>query len=99
MGKTLSRSESEAQYICTMAPFYKMRTGQLLFNMLRYEVAEVVRSTELDTFYKNLEFDEIVDWLDNHIIFDNFGTMVRLFSGHTILWQDVQWEEDEYGNY
>lgn len=88
MSSTLARSKREAEYIHFMAPQYDMRTGQLLFNVLRHEIADVVRDTELDTFYEDLEVEEIVDWLEDHIIFDNQGRMVRLFSGHTILWEE-----------
>lgn len=94
MSSTLARSTREAEYIYFMAPQYEMRTGQLLFNVLRHEIADVVRNTKLDTFYKDMELEEIVEWLENHIIFSNDGRMIRLFSEHTILW-----EEDEDGNY
>lgn len=93
MSSTLARSIREAEYIYIMAPQYEMRTGQLLFNSLKHEIADVVRDTELDPFYRDMEIDEIVDWLENHIIFSNDGRMIRLFSGHNILW-----EEDEYGD-
>lgn len=93
MSSTLARSTSEAKYIYYMAPQYEMRTGQHLFNVLRHEIADVVRGTELDTFYEDLSLGEIVDWLENHIIFSNDGRMVRLFSDNRILW-----EEDPYGD-
>jgi hypothetical protein len=88
MSATLTRSQREAEYIHFMAPQYDMRTGQLLFNILRHEIAEVVRNTELDTFYEDLELEEIVEWLENHIMFDNQGRMIRLFDGHRILWAE-----------
>lgn len=93
MSSTLERSSREAKYIYYTAPQYDMRTGQHLFNVLRHEIADVVRGTELDTFYQDMSLWEITEWLENHIIFSNDGRMIRLFSGHTILW-----EEDQYGD-
>ena len=90
MRGTLERCMREGQYIYDRAPQYGMRTGQLLFNSLRYEIAEKVRNTKLDTFYKEMTLEELVEWLRNHIIYDNQGRMVRLFSKHKILWEETQ---------
>lgn len=78
----------EAQYVYEMAPQYEMRTGQFLFNVLRYEIAELVRNTDLDTFYQDLSLEEIIDWLANHITFNRMGDMVRLSNNHRVLWED-----------
>lgn len=83
-----NRSVREAEYVFNTAPVYDMRTGEFLFNVLRHDIADVVRDTDMDTFYDDLEYEEIVDWFDNHIIFDNMGNMVRLFDEHGILWED-----------
>jgi hypothetical protein len=90
MSDSLGRSRREAQYIYDMAPAYDMRTGQLLFNSLKHEIAEVVRNTSFDPFYKDMELEEIVEWLEDHIIYDNQGMMVRLFSDHRVLWEEEQ---------
>lgn len=82
------RATREAQFIYDMAPVYEERTGQLLFNNLRHEIAEVIRGTELDPFYKNMELEEIVDWYEKHIVFDNRGRMIRLISDGITLWEE-----------
>lgn len=89
MSSTLARSTREGEHIYYLAPLYEMRTGQLLFNVLRYEIAEAVRDTELDTFYKDMTLQEIIDWLENHILYDNQGRMVRLCgTDGRILWAE-----------
>ncbi len=89
MSRSLERSKREAQYIYDNAPMYDYRTGQLLFNSLKHEIAVVVRGTELDTFYEDLTLEELVEWFENHIIFDNQGRMVRLCDvGGKILWNE-----------
>jgi hypothetical protein len=87
MSDTLARSTRQAEYTYNMAPLYGMRTGQLLFSDLRYEVAEIVRGTDLDPFYKDLSLLEIINWFEDHIVFDDQGIICRLFSGDTILWE------------
>lgn len=81
------RVRRHAEYIYDTAPCIGMRTGELLFNELRHEIADVVRDTDLDTFYDDLGLEEIVEWLENHIMYDNQGTMVRLYDGHGVLWE------------
>lgn len=88
MPRTLARAEREARYIWDRAPYLGMRTGQLLFNDLRHEIADVVRDTDMDPFYVDLDLDELIGWFEDHIEFDNQGRMVRLFSGNDVLWED-----------
>ena len=88
---TTARIRREAEYIHTMAPVYGERTGELLFNVLRHEIADVVRNTNFDPFYEDLDTDEIVEWLETHILYDNDGNMIRLFDERGILWEDEKY--------
>jgi hypothetical protein len=90
MSDTLARSRKEAEYIFEMADYHCQRTGQFLFNSLRHEIAEVVRNTLFDPFYKELSLGEIIDWLENHILFDDQGKMIYLFSDNQILWKEEE---------
>lgn len=82
------RAIQQAEYVCYLGPRLDMRTGEFLFNTLRHEIAEKVRATDLDPFYEDLEFEEVVDWVDGHIVFDNEGKMVRLQDDHGVLWEE-----------
>lgn len=88
MSDTLARSTREAQYIFDNAPMLEQRTGQLLFNSLRQQVAAKVRGTLFDPFYKKLELHEIIDWFENHIVFNDDGIMICVFNGNEILWEE-----------
>ena len=79
-----------AEYICEMAPQYSMRTGQLLFNSLRHEISKITRATNLDTFYREMTFEEVAYWLEEHIIYDDFGIMTHLINDGKILWEEGQ---------
>ena len=82
------RFTREAEFVYYSAPLYDMRTGELLFDHLRHEIAEVVRDTPLDTFYEELEFEEVEEWLRKHIVYDNDGRMVRLHDDRGVLWEE-----------
>lgn len=89
MGKfPKQRSIQEAEYVCYVGPRLEMRTGQFLFNILRHEMAEAIRNTELDPFYDDMTFEEVVDWIDNHIVFDKMGNMIRLYDERGVLWEE-----------
>ena len=88
INETLARSTREAEYIYNVAPMCGYRTGQLLFNSLRYEVAEKIRGTIFDPFYKEMSLFELIEWINNHIIYDNEGMMICVFDGNTILWEE-----------
>jgi hypothetical protein len=88
MSDTLARSTREAQYIFDNAPMLEQRTGQLLFNSLRQQVAAKVRATNFDPFYRDLSLQEIIDWFENHIIFNDHGIMICVFDGNDILWEE-----------
>ena len=88
MSDTLSRSKQEATYIFEVAPGYGERPGQFLFNSLRHEIADTVRGTFLDPFYKEMSLRQIIEWLENHIIYDDDGRMICLFDKNEVLWED-----------
>jgi hypothetical protein len=90
MSRTIdpTRSRREARYIIMNAPAQCQRSGQFLFNSLRHEVAEAVRGTLFDPFYKDLSEYEVADWLENHVIYNDQGEMICVFSGNTILWEE-----------
>jgi hypothetical protein len=88
MSDTLPRSTREAEYIFDNAPMLEQRTGQLLFNSLRQQVAAKVRDTDFDPFYKDLTLFEIIEWLENHVVYNDEGIMIRLFDGNEILWEE-----------
>lgn len=81
-------SRSYAQHIYDIALVHGQRTGQKLFNTLNPpEMSEAVRGKPWDPFYKDLTFEEIVEWVDNHLVFDDHGHIIALFDGNKILWE------------
>lgn len=75
-----------AEQISKGARVYTLRTGQYLFNHLPAGVANVVSGTLFDPFQKELSKKQIIDWLDDHLIFDG-KEIVGCFNNNTILWE------------
>lgn len=81
-------SRNYAQHVHDTALIHGQRTGQKLFNMLNPpELADQVRGTSWDPFYKTMTFEEIVEWVDNHLVFDDHGHIIALFDQFNILWE------------
>lgn len=66
---------------------FNQRTGQYLFNSLPGTVANLVRSTTFDPFYKNMRAHELYEWIDNHLIFDG-NRIIGLFNGDNLIWEE-----------
>jgi hypothetical protein len=83
----MSKTELDvmAVHIAVGARQTKQRTGQYLFNHLPVEVGNKVAGTLFDPFHKDLSKPEIIEWLDNHLIF-NENKIIALFDQNTILW-------------
>jgi hypothetical protein len=77
-----------AKHIQHSALIYGQRTGQYLFNSLTPVVADKVRGTNFDPFYLDLTIEGIIQWLEDHIIFNDNGSIGCLFNGYEILWEE-----------
>jgi hypothetical protein len=76
-----------ADWIVTQARVHNQRTGQVMFNQMPHEVANAVRGTPFDPFYKDFRREEIIQWYDDHIIWDDYNHIAVVFSANTILWE------------
>ena len=73
--------------ILTNADVHHQRTGQYLFNGLPFEAQLHVRGTLFDPFYKNMSQYQIEEWLNNHVFFNEQGSIVGIFENDQILWE------------
>lgn len=77
-----------ARQICVnAASFDDIRSGQYLFNHLPDEVKPLVAGSMFDPFHKKLSEQQVLEWLQNHLIFDDRGQIIALFTGNNILWE------------
>ena len=64
----------------------KQRTGQYLYNHLPDGVKQAINATPFDPFHKELNPDELMMWVNDHLIFDG-DQIVGCFSRNNILWE------------
>ena len=44
------------------------RSGQYLFNTLPVGAADAVRGKLFDPFYKDMSLEQLVEWVENHLV-------------------------------
>lgn len=86
MEGTRHDAEALADWIETTARIHRQRTGQVMFNQMPHDVANAVRGTPFDPFYKDFNKQQILDWYDEHTIWNDHEIIV-VFSANTILWE------------
>jgi hypothetical protein len=65
-----------------------VRYGQALFNVLPPEVGQVVAGTSFDPFHTQWKTHmQVVDWVDNHLIFSDDFKIIAVFNNDQILWE------------
>lgn len=80
-------AEMLAIFVCEEAPKEGERTGQYLFNGFWPPIQEVIRGKLFDPFYKEYSYIQLLEWIKDHIIFDENGDPCGVFDGETILWE------------
>ena len=64
-----------------------VRTGQHLFNTLPSYIGAKVAGTMFDPFHRDLSKVQMVNWVENHLIFNDDGEIIALFDGNMIMWE------------
>jgi len=63
------------------------RTGQYLFNGLPDGARKAVAGTVFDPFHKNMSQYQIENWLEDHVVFNDNGSIIGIIAGRKILWE------------
>lgn len=81
-------NELLAAKVMKEAPGVDQRPGQYLFNILQPAGASLaVRGKLFDPFYKEMYHADLVQWLKDHIVFNEYGDVVTVIDGNNILWE------------
>lgn len=76
-----------AESVMREAPKANQRPGQYLFNhILPGDACRVIVGTTFDPFNKEMTFQELKLWIDNHLILNMWDT-IAVFNGDDILWE------------
>lgn len=75
-----------ASGVLVLAKTYGIRMGQALFNSLPVPIGDRLVGLLEDPYYFNMTKEGVVDWIDNHLIFDG-PDVIAFFIGNEILWE------------
>ena len=64
------------------------RTGQALFNTLPLGAANAVIGCIWDPFNRDYSSQELVNWVNEHLILDDDVNVVGVIGANQILWED-----------
>ena len=88
MHTTDGKAENLAQYIVEGARINEEHVGRRLMASLTKPIADCVRETDFNPrFIDDMEYDDVVNWLNDHIVFDYTGVMIGLFDGSEWIWE------------
>jgi len=89
MNKSQIKAREMSRDIIMNAEAHGQRTGQYLYNGLPDDARAVVAGTIWDPFYKDLSQFQLVDWINQHLVFNENGTITGVISGPNVLWDSM----------
>jgi|SRR6478736_8520047 len=88
MHTTDGKAESLAFYIVEGARINEEHVGKRLMAAMTKRVADQIRETTFNpVFIDDMDYDAVVNWLNDHIVFDYKGDMIGLFDGSEWIWE------------
>ena len=82
------KAEYLAQYVVDGARINEEHVGHRLMASLTKQIADRVRDTDFNpVFIDDMDYDGVVNWLNDHIVFNASGAMIGLFDGSEWLWE------------
>lgn len=76
-----------AKHVIQGAKLKKQRTGERLFYSLPAGAGNAIASTLIDPYHFDFGEDELVQWVDNHLVLDDYFNVLAVFNGNQILWE------------
>ena len=82
------KAENFARYIVDGARINDEHVGRRLIDSLNKQVADKVRETHFNPrFIDDMTYDDVVNWLNDHIVFDYKGDQIGVFDGTEWIWE------------
>lgn len=78
-----------ARYVYESSLIQNHPMGRRLMRLLGEGAASQIRDTDLDPTYKDLSYDEVLAWIDDHLVFNDDGDVIALVSGDKVLWEEL----------
>lgn len=84
-----ARVRQIAQWVCDSARVHGQPEGTRIYRSLPSGAAFAIKATRFDDpFGQILTLEEVIDWFDKHVVFDDKGYTVALYAGNELLWKD-----------
>jgi hypothetical protein len=81
-------AENFARLIVDGAEINREHVGRRLLESLNKPIADCVRYSDFNPQdIDDMDYDAVVNWLNEHIVFDSKGKFIGLFDGMTWLWE------------
>jgi|SRR3954467_12902282 len=88
MHTNAGKSENFARYITDGARINQEHVGRRLLESLSKPVADRIRGTDFNPMHMDdMSYEDVVNWLDDHIVFDYKGDQIGLFDGTEWIWE------------
>jgi len=74
-------------FVNNFAQIHGVHTGYALFNALPMGAKNALIGKDWNPFPDRMTTEDLMTWVENHLIFDGDGLVVKLFNGNEILWE------------
>jgi len=74
-------------FVNNYAMIHNVHTGYALFNALPRGAKEALIDKPYLPFADRMTTEDLMVWVENHLIFNGNGLVVKLFNGDEILWE------------
>jgi len=74
-------------FINQYAQIHHIPTGYALFNVLPEGAKKALIGKIFNPFADRMTTEDLMVWVEHHLIFDGKGLVVKLFNGEEILWE------------
>ena len=88
MHTTDGKAENFAQYIVDGARINQEHVGTRLLYSFNKRIADAIRETNFSPkFIDGMEYEDVVNWLNDHVVFNYKGEQIALFDGAEWIWE------------
>lgn len=82
------QAEYFAQFLVEGAKINQEHVGRRLLHSLNKPVADIVRMTDFDPQHiDDMTYDDVLKWLNDHIVFNYKREIIGLFNGTDWMWE------------
>jgi thiamine kinase-like enzyme len=74
-------------FVNNYAMIHHIPTGYALFNLLPGEGKESLIGRVFNPFVDNMTTEDLMEWVERHLIFDGNGLVVKIFNNYEIVWE------------